>query len=235
MYYKNIVKGRFITRLNRFIARVEIDGAEELCHVKNTGRCRELLIENAEIFLQFDDKAGRKTRFSLISVVKGKKLINIDSQAPNKIFHEWLTKGDLFKNIVAIKPEYTYKNSRFDFYVKTSEKDIFIEIKGATLEENSVVLFPDAPTERGLKHIYELCDARLNGYETYIIFIIQMRGVLYLSPNYRTHRAFGEALNYAESKGVNILAYDCNVTENTIELNEKINIILNNNSEETGE
>ncbi|MDF2685684.1 MAG: sfsA [Clostridia bacterium] len=228
MYYKNIRKGRFISRSNRFIAEVEVDGSKNLCHVKNTGRCRELLIESAEIFVQFDDKAGRKTKYSLINVIKGKRLINIDSQAPNKIFYEWILKDNLFKNIEKIKPEYTYKNSRFDFYVKTSEKDILIEIKGATLEENGVVLFPDAPTERGLKHIYELCDARLNGYDSYIIFIIQMKDVLYLSPNFKTHKAFGDALLYAESHGVNVLAFDCIVTENSIDVNKKVNVILNN-------
>lgn len=216
MKYNNIRKAKFINRPNRFIAHIEIDGKEEVCHIKNTGRCKELLIKNAEIFVQEFDNASRKTKYDLIGVYKDKKLINMDSQAPNKVFHEWIQKGLLFDDINFIKPEYKYNNSRFDFYIETADKDIFVEVKGVTLEEDGIVMFPDAPTERGLKHINELIDCIDHGYDAYVVFIIQMSDVLYFTPNYKMHKEFGDALKRADKKGVKVIALDCRVTEDSI-------------------
>ncbi|MEA4925879.1 MAG: DNA/RNA nuclease SfsA [Syntrophomonadaceae bacterium] len=216
MHYENIKKAKFLSRPNRFIAHIEIDGRQEVCHVKNTGRCKELLTHNAPIFVQEVEAANRKTKYDLIAVRKGEGLVNIDSQAPNKIFYEWVVSGSFFDNIKLIKPECRYKSSRFDFYIKTDNRSIFVEIKGVTLEENGVVLFPDAPTERGLKHITELCQCIKEGYEAYIFFIIQMKDVLYFKPNNKTHRAFGEALLQAEKQGMKIFALDCEVTPDFI-------------------
>ncbi len=226
MKYKNIKKARFISRPNRFIANIEIEGRCEVCHVKNTGRCKELLVENAEIFVQEFDYSKRRTKYDLISVYKEGRLINMDSQVPNKVFHEWVQKGYLFDNIKLIKPEYKYNNSRFDFYIEADNKKIFVEVKGVTLEENNAVLFPDAPTERGLKHINELSACLDEGYEAYVVFIIQMSDVLYFAPNYRTHKEFGEALTSANIRGVNILAIECEVTENSIEAKKYVDVRL---------
>lgn len=226
MKYNNIKKAKFINRSNRFIANIEVDGKVEVCHVKNTGRCKELLIENVDIFVQEFDNSNRKTKYDLISVYKGDRLVNIDSQVPNKAFHEWLKKGLLFNDIKLIKPEYKYNNSRFDFYVEIEHKKILMEVKGVTLEEDGIVLFPDAPTERGLKHINELIDCLEEGYEAYVVFIIQMKGVLYFTPNYNTHKAFGETLKKAREKGVNIIALDCKITEDSIEVENLIDIKL---------
>jgi sugar fermentation stimulation protein A len=216
MKYKNIKEAKFISRPNRFIANIEIDGDTKLCHVKNTGRCKELLIPDSKIFVQEVNNGNRKTKYDLISVYKGERLINIDSQAPNKVFYNWMQDSNYFTDITLIKPESRYKNSRFDFYVETSTRKIFIEIKGVTLEEDGVALFPDAPTERGVRHLKELCESIKNGYEAYIIFIIQMENVLYFTPNVKTHKAFGDALKNAKKAGVKILALDCKVTENSI-------------------
>lgn len=218
MKYENILEGKFIERPNRFIAYIEINGKIEVCHVKNTGRCKELLIPGVTVFVQENDNPKRKTKFSLIGVIKDKRIINIDSQVPNKAVHEWILKGNLFKDVTLIKPETTYKKSRFDFYIETKEKKIFIEVKGVTLEENNVVRFPDAPTERGIKHINELCECIKEGYEAYIIFVIQMKDVLYFEPNDETHKEFGDALRQAKKLGVNIVAVDCKVTKDSIEI-----------------
>lgn len=214
MKYENIKIGNFIERPNRFIAHIEVDGNLEICHVKNTGRCKELLIPNSKVFVQEFDSDKRKTKYDLISVYKENKLVNIDSQAPNKVVAEFLPK--LFDDIKYIKPEAKYKNSRFDFYVETISDKIFLEVKGVTLEDNGVVLFPDAPTERGIKHINELIDCKKNGYLAYIIFVIQMEDVKYFTPNNITHEAFGVALKRAKDKGVEILAFDCKVTKDSI-------------------
>lgn len=224
MKYENIIKGKFIARPNRFIAHVEVNEKIEICHVKNTGRCKELLIPGATVFLQENNNPKRKTRFSLIGVIKGERLINIDSQIPNKVVHEWIRKGNLFEEVTLIKPEKTYNKSRFDFYVETKEKRIFIEVKGVTLEENNVVRFPDAPTERGVKHINELCDCIKEGYEAYIVFVIQMRGVSYFEPNDETHKEFGDALRKAKKLGVNIVAVDCEIREDSIEIADYVEV-----------
>jgi sugar fermentation stimulation protein A len=224
--YENTCIGRFISRPNRFIAEVEIDGNIEICHVKNTGRCRELLIPNAKVILQKSDNPKRSTKYDLVAVYKNKKLINIDSNAPNKVFQEYLKSGKYIKNITYIKPEKTYGKSRFDFYVEADNRKIFIEVKGVTLEENGVVLFPDAPTERGIKHVNELIKCLSDGYEAQIVFIVQMSGVNYFTPNIATHPEFGEALMKAEQAGVKIVAFECDVAENGLTITEPVKIKL---------
>jgi|GEM_PF-32404 len=224
--YSNIHKAIFLSRPNRFIANIEINGEEHICHVKNTGRCKELLIEGCTIYVKKHSNPNRKTNYSLISVLKGDKLINIDSQVPNKAVHKWLLQRNLFEDIEYIKPEYKYNNSRIDFFIKTKDKKILLEVKGATLEENGVVMFPDAPTERGINHINELIKAKKEGYETYIVFVIQMNTVKYFTPNDKTHPEFKDALLDAKDKGVNILAYDCYVTKESIAINNRCPIVL---------
>lgn len=228
MKYERIETGKFIERPNRFIAYVEIAGQKETVHVKNTGRCAELLQPGATVYVQKADNPERKTQWDLIGVKKGKRMINMDSQIPNKVVEEWIRKGNLFPNATLIKPETTYKHSRFDLYVEEENRKIFIEVKGVTLEENGVVKFPDAPTERGVKHIGELCEAVKDGYEAYVFFVIQMKGVKYFTPNMKTHAAFGEALRNAEEEGVHILAYDCKVSKDSIELAKEVPVIFRN-------
>lgn len=226
MLYQNIVEGTFIKRPNRFIAHVMIDGNLEICHVKNTGRCKELLIPGVTVYLERNYNTNRKTKYSLINVDKNGKLINMDSNAPNKVVHEWLKEGKLFSDISLIRPEMKYNNSRFDFYVEHGNKKAFIEVKGVTLEEDGVVRFPDAPTMRGVKHVYELCDAKKEGYEAYVIFVIQMKNVLYFTPNIKTHKEFGDALIEASNFGVQILAYDCHVTKDFLNIVDEVEVRL---------
>lgn len=217
MRYINISEAKFISRPNRFIAIVEKDGVELAVHVKNTGRCRELLTKNAKVYIQKAENEERKTKYDLVMVKKGDRIINMDSQAPNILFREWIERGNLFSEISLIRPESRYKNSRFDFYIQADGKKIFAEVKGVTLEEDGIVRFPDAPTQRGVKHIKELIEAKTDGYEAYIVFIIQMNKIHHFEPNYKTHREFGEVLAEAKSRGVNILAIDCDVTEDKVE------------------
>ena len=224
MTYKNIKKAVFIDRPNRFIARCEINEQVETVHVKNTGRCKELLIPGTTVFLEKFNAQTRKTNYDLISVIKGNRIINIDSQAPNKIFLEWAKSGRFLPDILLIKPEYRFLNSRFDFYIETPFKKIFIEIKGATLENNGVVMFPDAPTQRGLKHISELIEVKKKGYEAYIIFVIQMENAKYFMPNYITHKAFADKLKECDDNGVNVAAFDTIVTEKSIVLNNEVEV-----------
>lgn len=227
MRYENIVKGRFVSRPNRFIAIVDINGKEEVCHVKNTGRCKELLTKNAQVFLEKSKNPNRKTLYDLVAVIKNGFIINMDSYAPNIAFGEFLRSGNLFSDAKIIKSEYKYGNSRFDFYVKEKNgKENFIEVKGVTLEENGVVMFPDAPTERGLKHINELINAVKMGYGGYIVFIIQMKNVRYFTPNKNTHIEFCNALINARNMGVKILAYDCKISETEMNISDKVKIIL---------
>ncbi len=219
MKYECVVRGRFLERLNRFIALVEIDGAVEKCHVKNTGRCRELLVENATVFLEPSDNPKRMTKYSLVGVIKDQFLINMDSQAPNEAAYEWVAAGGLFSNVTYVKREVSYGNSRFDLYVRYigdgdthgSEREVFIEVKGVTLEQDRVALFPDAPTARGCKHINELIKAREEGYDAYLLFVIQMKGIRYFTPNENTDMQFAKALREAYRCGVKIAAVDCNV------------------------
>ena len=206
MKYERIETGFFLERPNRFIAYIEIAGQKETVHVKNTGRCAELLTPGAEVYVQKADNPERKTQWDLIGVKKGKRMINMDSQIPNKVVEEWIRRGNLFPDATLIKPETTYKQSRFDLYIEEENRKIFIEVKGVTLEHDGVVKFPDAPTERGVKHLNELCEAVKDGYEAYVFFVIQMKGVKYFTPNMRMHAAFGEALRNAKEQGVHILA-----------------------------
>lgn len=228
MRYQNIRKSCFLDRPNRFIAHVEMEGKTEVVHVKNTGRCAELLKPGAVVYVQDSQNPARKTRWDLIGVRKGERMINMDSQVPNKVVREWLEEGHLFRNISRIRPEYTYGNSRFDLYVEADGKKILIEVKGVTLEENGVVRFPDAPSERAVKHVEELKEAVKAGYETYVFFVIQMKDVRYFTPNMDTHPAFGEALKKAAEEGVHILAYDCEVTEDSISIADEVPVILEN-------
>lgn len=226
MIYDNIVKGKFISRPNRFIANVEIMGKKEVVHVKNTGRCKELLTAGATVFCEKSNNPNRKTQYDLISVYKGERLINMDSQAPNKVFYEYLQSGKCYKDLTYIKGEYTYGDSRIDFYCESEKEKFLIEVKGVTLENDGVVMFPDAPTLRGIKHIDELIKAKENGYRTAVAFVIQMDNVKYFTPNKATHKDFADALKRAEKAGVEILCLDCTVTENTLKINDKVEYIL---------
>lgn len=226
MRYRNIEEGIFLKRPNRFIAHVEINGRVEVCHVKNTGRCRELLVPGALVFLEKSDNLNRKTQYDLIAVRKGERLINMDSQIPNAAAEEWLKAGNLFGKDARIKREVTYGNSRFDLYIESGQRKIFMEVKGVTLEEDGIVRFPDAPTQRGVKHIKELCQCIKDGYEAYIMFVIQMEDVKYFEPNYETHAEFGETLKEAERAGVHILAYSCNVRKDLINIEKPVRVYL---------
>jgi len=226
MIYKNIQKARFLNRPNRFIAHIDIDGKTEVCHVKNTGRCKELLTENATVFVQESDNPNRKTKYDLISVLKGEKLINMDSQIPNKVFGEWAQSSVFFGKINFLKAEKTFENSRFDYYIETDNDKIFVEVKGVTLEQDGVVMFPDAPTERGVKHINELCRCIDNGYKAYIFFIIQMDNAKYFTPNRKTHPQFADVLKAAAEKGVGVYALDCKVSENSIAADKFVEVRL---------
>ena len=226
MKYENIEKGTFLERPNRFIAKVQIDGQVETCHVKNTGRCRELLHPGAKLYLQYCDREKRKTKYDVIAVEKNGQIINMDSQIPNRVVEEWLKKSRFFSGTAHIKPEQKYKNSRFDFYIEDGDTKAFMEVKGVTLEEDHTARFPDAPTERGVKHIMELCDCVKNGYDAYLFFVIQMKQIHVLEPNWDTHEAFGLALQKAQKAGVHIMAYDCVVTEDSIVIDHKIPVDL---------
>lgn len=239
MQYHSIVRGTFRSRPNRFIAMVEIDGTEYRCHVKNTGRCRELLVPGCMVLLEPGETPGRKTPYDLVAVYKGNLLINMDSQAPNKAVQEWLAAGGLFRDyepvslpdcfgsrLVTLKPEQTYGASRFDFYVETDGCRLFLEVKGVTLEEDGVLRFPDAPTERGVKHLEELIACRKEGYEAAVLFVIQMERAKYFTPNTVTHPEFAEALLRAQEAGVHVMAMNCRVRENGMELDRTVPVRL---------
>lgn len=230
MKYKKIVKGQFVSRPNRFIARVLINGVEETVHVKNTGRCKELLVDNATVYLYESDNPARKTKYDLISVEKetpnGTLLINMDSQIPNDVAEEWLKECDLFSKNAVIKREFTYNKSRFDFYIEDGSRKAFLEVKGVTLENDGVASFPDAPTERGVKHINELVEAVKEGYEAYILFVIQMKGINLFVPNDLTHKDFGDALRNAQKSGVKIIAVDSIIEPDSIRIDEFVPVSL---------
>ena len=226
MKYERISKGTFLERPNRFIAYAELAGKTEVIHVKNTGRCAELLIPGASIYVQESDNPARKTKWDLIGVEKGSRMINMDSQVPNLVVKEWIESGHLTSDIRMVRPETAYGNSRFDLYVETGSSRIFIEVKGVTLEEEGVVRFPDAPSDRAVKHLQELEKAVREGYEAYVFFVIQMKGVRYFTPNMDTHPAFCEALKSAKAAGVNILAYDCRVSGDRIEIADPVPVVL---------
>ncbi len=222
MRYERVVTGRFISRPNRFIAKVEIDGKEETVHVKNTGRCKEILQPGATAVLYDSDNPERKTRYDLIAAYKGDMLINIDSQAPNKAFQEFIPVSGLFGDDPKIHSEYTHGDSRFDFYIEDGDRKIFVEVKGVTLEYNGICSFPDAPTERGLKHLKGLKRAVDEGYECYAAFVIQMKPMRYFTPNYATHEEFGQVLEEVNKAGVGILAYDCIVEPDSMTVDSPV-------------
>ena len=225
MHYSNMVPGVFLSRPNRFIARVEIGGKTETVHVKNTGRCRELLPPGAEVWCQRADNPNRKTGFDLITVRKGHRLINMDSQAPNIAAGEWLRAGGL-GDIRNLKPETVHGDSRFDFSFTKDGKACFLEVKGVTLENDGICAFPDAPTERGAKHLRGLAEAARAGCGAYVLFVIQMGDVRYLHPNDATDPGFGKALREAAAAGVTVLAVDCAVTADSMTVGKPVPVIL---------
>lgn len=230
MKYEHIVQGHFLERPNRFIARVLTDGKEVTCHVKNTGRCRELLIPGVSVFLEYHPDAaalGRKTEYSLIGVKKetpkGYLLINMDSQAPNRAAYEWMASKP---DVSGLRREVTFGNSRFDLAFTQNGRSSFMEVKGVTLEDNGIARFPDAPTERGIKHLLELKHAAQEGYAASVLFVIQMKGIHEFQPNMVTHPAFGEALREISSSGVTVMAYDCIITKDSIRLDQPVKVNL---------
>ncbi|WP_028517334.1 DNA/RNA nuclease SfsA [Ruminococcus flavefaciens] len=227
MKYRHIEKAVFISRPNRFIADVMIGGKKERVHVKNTGRCRELLREGAAVYLERSENPDRKTAYDLVAVEKLRDglhplLVNMDSQIPNSAAEEWLKRGKLFSEQAVIRRECTYGASRFDFKIEDDGKTSFLEVKGVTLENDGIASFPDAPTERGVKHIYELIRAAGEGYGAYLLFVIQMKEITEFRPNDEMHREFGDALREARKAGVNILAYDCIVKPDSIVIDKPI-------------
>lgn len=227
MKYTEIVSAEFIERPNRFIAYVDLMGVRTKVHVKNTGRCRELLTDHARVYLEKNDKESRATAYDLVAVEKGGRLVNMDSNAPNRVAGEWLQAGGLYGDVSLVRPEKTFGSSRFDFYVESvSGRRAYIEVKGVTLEREGVAAFPDAPSERALKHVEELIEARRQGYEAYLLFVIQMKGVSRVEPNWETQPAFGEALKLARREGVRLLAYDCLVREDSLNLDAPVPVVL---------
>lgn len=226
MTYENVREARFLRRPNRFIAHVLLGGEETVCHVKNTGRCRELLLPGATVYVQQAANPARKTGWDLIAVHKGERLINMDAAAPNAVFCEWLREGGLGFVPTLVRPECQRGDSRFDFYFEHDGKPAFAEVKGVTLEEDGVVLFPDAPTERGVKHLHGLIRCVQDGFEAWAVFVVQMRGVKYFEPNRDMHPAFAEALREARDAGVHLLALDCEVSPESLRISEKVPIQL---------
>lgn len=227
MKYEKVVKANFAIRINRFTAKVVINGIEETVHIKNTGRCKELFTPGAVVYLNYKNTEKRKTKYDLIAVEKNSnKVVNVDSQIPNDLIADWIKSSGLFSENAKIKREVFFQNSRFDLYIEDGERRAFIEVKGVTLEENGVALFPDAPTERGLKHLSELMNAIDNGYEAYVIFVIQLKDVTSFSPNIKTHKAFADMLSAAKKHGVKILALDCIVTPDNIEVDKSVEVVL---------
>lgn len=229
MKYRNIHTGVFRERLNRFVARVEIDGREECVHVKNTGRCAELLVPGNKVYLEKSDASGRKTAFDLVAVEKqtpdGSRLVNMDSMAPNRAALEWLTAGGLGK-LEKLRTEATIGDSRFDFCAEQDGRRVVVEVKGCTLEEGGVARFPDAPTERGVKHVRGLTELAKQGCRCAVLIVIQMKGVHVFRPNWETHPAFGEALLEAQAAGVEIIAVDCVVVPGEVWIDQRINVVL---------
>lgn len=228
MNYDAVVAGHFLARPNRFIAYVEVGGEEIVAHVKNTGRCRELLVPGARVYLQDwgPDHTGRKTRYDVVAVEKGALLVNMDSQAPNKVFAEWAQSGRFVEGLTLLRPEVKWGNSRFDFSWEAGERRGFAEVKGVTLEENGHARFPDAPTQRGVKHLEELVLAKQGGYDAAVCFVLQMEGMRCFSPNDATHPAFGAALRRAAEAGVRVLAMECHVTAETLDITREVPVIL---------
>lgn len=227
MRYAHIQKAIFLDRPNRFVAHVELSGEPVVCHVKNTGRCRELLVPGATVYIQECDDPRRKTRYDLIAVEKGSLLINMDAQAPNQVFREWAESGGFLPGLTKLRPETTWGKSRFDFYWELStERRGFVEVKGVTLEEDGHARFPDAPTERGVKHLEELIACRSEGYEAAVCFVLQMAGMKDFAPNDVTHPDFGEALRRAAQAGVQVMARECVVTPDSLVMGKEVSVLL---------
>ena len=226
MTYANVSRGFFIRRANRFVAEVAMDGRTERVHVKNTGRCKELLLPGATVYLNEAVNPNRTTKYDLVAVEKGDRLVNVDSFAPNIVFREFLQSGKYLEDVTLVRPETKYGASRFDFYVEAGSRRIFIEVKGVTLEENGIVLFPDAPTERGVKHLDELAHCISNGYGARVVFVVQMSNVRYFTPHRRMHPAFADVLVRAGNAGVVIEAYDCLVTPDSLAIGEAVDVRL---------
>lgn len=226
MRYRSVVRGRFIERPNRFVALVETAEGVQTVHVKNTGRCRELLIPGAAVYLERSGNPGRRTAFDLIAVEKGPRLINMDAQAPNRVFGEWAAAGGFLPEVTAIRPEFSYGGSRLDFCLETPAGRHLVEVKGVTLEEGGAARFPDAPTERGVRHIRELQRAAEAGLDATLFFVVQMEDIRTVSPNDGTHPAFGAALREAAARGVRVCAYDCAVAADSIAIRRPVPVVL---------
>ena len=226
MQYENVIPGRFVARPNRFIAHVETAEGLRICHVKNTGRCRELLVPGATVYLEPGKTPGRRTAFDLIAVEKGDRLINMDAQAPNRVFEEWAAAGGFSPAVTAVRREVRWGDSRLDFCLETPRGPHLVEVKGVTLEDDGAARFPDAPTERGVKHIRELARAVGEGLDATLFFVVQIEDIHSVSPNDETHPAFGEALRFAASQGMNVQAYDCLVTPDSISIRRPVPVIL---------
>lgn len=224
MHYRQVEKATFLARPNRFIAHVELAGEQVICHVKNTGRCRELLVPGAEVWLEKGSNPGRKTAWDLIAVQKDAHLINMDAQAPNKVFAEWAAQWE--PELTALHSEVTYGQSRLDFCLETPRGLHYVEVKGVTLEEKGHTRFPDAPTERGIKHLQELMRAAAEGHRASAVFVIQMEDVTDFAPNDDTHPAFGAALREAAKAGVQVVAVNCRVTPDSLEILGPVPVIL---------
>ncbi len=226
MHYNTVEKGIFLSRPNRFIAHVELGGRREVCHVKNTGRCRELLVPGAVVYLERAVNPARKTAYDLIAVEKGGLLINMDAQAPNRVFAEWAAGGRFLPGTTAVRPEFTWEDSRFDFLLEDGRGRYFVEVKGVTLEENGEARFPDAPTERGVKHLNGLRRVVEQGSRAAVFFVVQMKGVSSFRPNDETHPAFGAALRAAAAAGVGVYAWDCAVTPDSLVIDSPVPVRL---------
>lgn len=226
MRYDRMLEAVFLSRPNRFVALVRLDGQEVICHVKNTGRCKELLVPGATVYIQKAASPERKTAYDLIAVRKGTRLINMDAAAPNQVVGEWARAGHLLPEPTLVKAEARRGASRLDYYIENATRKAWVEVKGVTLEEDGHVRFPDAPTERGVKHLSELEACVRDGYEAYAIFVIQMEGVKDFSPNWATHPAFGEALIKAAAHGVQIIALDCHVEVDAMSIRQAVPVVL---------
>ena len=224
--YEKMKQGVFLARPNRFVAHVRLDGREEVCHVKNTGRCRELLLPGAEVWCQHHDDPGRKTAWSLITVRKGERLVNLDSQVPNQLALDYVKQGGLGFAPQMVKPEQTYGNSRFDLYYEVGERRGFVEVKGVTLEDGGVARFPDAPTQRGRKHLLELQAAVEAGFDAWVLFVIQMADIRRFEPNWPRDPAFAKTLCQAAEHGVRVRAVECAVTADSLEITKEVPVFL---------
>lgn len=236
MRYSHVIQGTFVSRPNRFIAYVTVGGVTETVHVKNTGRCRELLVPGCTVYLAVSDNPARKTKYDLIAVEKRRPdgsvwRINMDSQAPNEAAAEWISSSGLFSPRATVRREVTHKGSRFDFYIEDGDRRAFLEVKGCTLEHGGIAKFPDAPTARGVKHLRELTDCIGEGYEAYVLIVIQMKGVMEFRPNDDTDPDFGEAMREAQAGGVRILAVDCRLKPDEMEIDTALAVDLTDRRE----